>query len=201
MNLSKLKPTEWLIVAGGALVLVFGLLKWFSWESGSSGDVIKGKSNAFDYLLTGVLPWLLVVGAAVVTVLLAGGTLRREGVPWPLAILGATLLSTVLIVIRLIIGHSVDTEGDVDVDVSRGIGLWLSAVGSIIATVGAFLTYQANAFDSRITTTGSGAGGARRDAAGTGLARPEADRPPPTPPTPAAPAPSGVWASGAVPRG
>lgn len=187
MNLSRLKPTEWLVVAGGVLVLVFGLLKWFSWESGTGGDLIRGKSNAFDYLLTGVLPWLLVVGAAVVTLLLASGTLQREGVPWSLAILGATLLAAVLIVIRLIIGHSVDTEGDVDVAVSRGIGVWVSAVGSIIATVGAFLTYQASAFDSRITTTPGPAAG--RDGPGTGLARPEVDRPEPEPPSPAPPTP------------
>lgn len=189
MNLSKLKPTEWLVVAGGVLVLVFGLFKWFSWEAGSGSDITKGKANAFDYLFTGVLPWLLVVGAAVVTLLLASGTLRREGVPWPLVILGATLLGTVLVLIRLIIGHSVDTEGDVDVAVSRGIGLWLSAAGSIVATVGAFLTYQATAFDSRVTTTAP-ARGSGQDSAGTGLVRPDDDPPPPTPPTTPEPPPT-----------
>jgi len=155
MNLSKLKTTDWLVVAGGVLVLIFGLLKWFSWEINNGGVTIKGKTNAFDYLLTGVLPWLLVVGAAVVTVLLASEAIRRDGVPWPLVILGACLLSAILVLIRVVVGHDVDTDGDVDVDVSRGIGLWLSAVGAIVATAGAFLAYQAGAFDSRITTPAS----------------------------------------------
>ena len=31
-KLKALTPSDWLIVAGGAIVLVFGLLRWFSWE-------------------------------------------------------------------------------------------------------------------------------------------------------------------------
>ena len=68
-------------------------------------------SNAFDYLLTGVLPWLLIVGAAAVTVLLATEALRPGNVPWPLVMVGATLLGFVLIVIRLILGHDLETRG------------------------------------------------------------------------------------------
>jgi hypothetical protein len=146
--LNKLKPTEYLVVAGGAIVLIFGLLRWFSWEVDNDGVRGSGKSNAFDYLLTGVVPWLLLVGAGAVTVLLATGALNPGRVPWPLVILAATALGAVLIVIRLIIGDDPDLEG-LDVDVSRGIGIWLSAIGAILGTVGAFLTYQANAFDSR----------------------------------------------------
>jgi len=156
MNLSKLKTTDWLVVAGGVLVLIFGLLKWFSWEIRDDGVIIDtDKSNAFDYLLTGVVPWLLVMGAAVVTVLRATGTFGREGVPWPLIVLAATSLSAVLVLIRLIIGYDPEPLGGADSDVSRGIGLWLSAVGAIVATAGAFLAYQAGAFDSRITTPAS----------------------------------------------
>jgi len=155
MNVSKIKSTEWLVVAGGVLVVIFGLLRWFSWEIDNSGVVIKGKTNAFDYLLTGVVPWLLVGGAALVTVLLASGTIARSRVPWPLVILAATVLGAVLILIRVIISDDPDTTGNVDVDVSRGIGLWLSAVGSIIAAAGAFLTYQANSFDSRTSNPGA----------------------------------------------
>ena len=149
--LNKLKPTEYLIVAGGALMLIFGLLRWFSWDL-KQGDVLiqqNQKSNAFDYLFTGVVPWILVVGAAAVTVLLATGALNPGKVPWPLVILAATALGTVLVIIRLIIGPDVDTESGVSVDSSRGIGIWFSAVGAVLATVGAFLTYQANAFESR----------------------------------------------------
>ncbi len=72
-KLKALKVNDWLVVAGGVLVLVFGLFRWFSWEvdGRGRGRGPRAESNAFDYLLTGVVPWLLVVGAAIVTVLLA----------------------------------------------------------------------------------------------------------------------------------
>ena len=151
---NKLKPTQYLVVAGGALVVIFGLFRWFSWTIDNDGVRGSDKSNAFDYLFTGVIPWILLGGAALVTVLLATGALNPGKVPWPLVILGATALGAILIIIRVIIGDDPDIEG-VDVDVSRGIGLWISALGAILATVGAFLTYQSEAFDSR-TSLGSG---------------------------------------------
>ena len=70
-KLKALSVGDWLVVAGGALVLVFGLFHWFSWEIDNAGVRGEGKSNAFDYFVTGFVPWLLVVGAAVVTLLLA----------------------------------------------------------------------------------------------------------------------------------
>ena len=83
-KLKALKVNDWLVVAGGVLVLVFGLFRWFSWEVDNGGVRIEGKSNAFDYLLTGVVPWLLVVGAGVVTLLLATEALQPGKVPWEL---------------------------------------------------------------------------------------------------------------------
>lgn len=165
--LNKLKPTQYLVVAGGALMLVFGLLKWFSWKFDNGGVKGSGKTNAFDYVLTGVVPWVLVAGAALVTILLATGALNPGKVPWPLVILAATVLGTVLILIRVIISHDPKIEG-VDVDVSRGIGLWVSTLGAILSAVGAFLTYQAESFSSNTNLSSGG--------------RPQPDRElPPTP--------------------
>ena len=91
-KLKALKVNDWLVVAGGVLVLVFGLFRWFSWEVSVENvvEVPEQTSNAFDYLLTGVVPWLLIVGAAIVTVLLATEALRPGNVPWPLVLLAAT---------------------------------------------------------------------------------------------------------------
>ena len=144
-KLRALKVNDWMVVAGGVLVLVFGLFRWFSWEVTVENvvEVPEQTSNAFDYLLTGVVPWLLIIGAAIVTVLLATDALRPGNVPWPLVLLAATLLGFVLIVIRLIasIDPGVSGEG-ADADVSRGIGIWMSALGAFIALVGAFIGFR-----------------------------------------------------------
>ena len=155
--LNTLKPTQYLVVGGGALVLLFGLLKWFSWDVKDDGVVrVSDKSNAFDYLFTGVLPWILVAGVALVTLLLATGALNPGKVPWPLVTLAATVLGAILIIVRLAIGPDVDNAKGTTVDSSRGIGLWTSALGAILAAVGAFLTYQAESFDSRTSLSSGG---------------------------------------------
>jgi hypothetical protein len=143
-KLKALKVNDWLVVAGGVLVLVFGLFRWFSWEVSVEDVVVvpTQKSNAFDYLLTGVLPWLLIVGAAIVTVLLGTDALRPGNVPWALVLLAATAVGFILILIRLIIGHDVDTGEGADLDVSRGIGIWMSALGALVALVGAFIGFR-----------------------------------------------------------
>jgi hypothetical protein len=142
-KLKALKPDEWLIVAGGALVLVFALFRWFTWEVDNAGVRLSGKSNAFDYFVTGFVPWVLVVGAAVITLLLATEALSRGKLPWHLILLAATALGFVLILIRLIVGDDPNVSGtDVDVDVSRGIGIWISALGALIAFVGAFIGFR-----------------------------------------------------------
>ena len=65
MDLSKFRPGDWLLAAGAAAMLIFGLtLKW------AELDGITG-NGPFDYFFTGGLAWLLVVAAGVIVVLLA----------------------------------------------------------------------------------------------------------------------------------
>jgi hypothetical protein len=147
-KLKALKVNDWLVVAGGVLVLVFGLFRWFSWSIDNGGVRGEGKSNAFDYFVTGFVPWLLVVGAAVLTVLLATEALNRGKLPWELILLGATALAFVLIVIRLIVSDDPNISGtDVDVDVSRGIGIWMCTLGALVAVVGAFIGFRNTGLD------------------------------------------------------
>lgn len=157
--MSKLKSNDGLVLAGGIIVLAFGLVRWFSWKVRVDGRVfLSEKSNAFDYFFTGVVPWMLIVGAALLTLLLVTGQLVEGKLPWPLIILAATLLGFILIIIRLITGHDADTQ-DVEgasVDVSRGIGLWISSLGALVATAGAFVGFRNYGLETEYKPVGGG---------------------------------------------
>ena len=142
MDFSKFKTPDWLVIGGGLAVLIGGFLKWFTVDGFSGGP------NAFDYTFTGLIPWVLLVGAAVITFLLAGGMVAKGGTPWTLIVLGATALGALLIIIRFLMGEDAP-EG---LDVSRGAGLWLATIGALVAAVGAFLGFQASGGNVRDLT-------------------------------------------------
>ena len=137
MDFSKFKTPDWLIIGGGAAVFIGGLaLDWISVDAGPFGSVSGG--NAFDFTLTGALPWLLVVASAVVTVLVLMDVLSKDQAPWTMIVLAATGLSAVLLLIRIIFNPGVG-EG-----VDRGMGMYLTFIGVVVATAGAFLNFQAS---------------------------------------------------------
>ncbi|CAN5515650.1 hypothetical protein BH24ACT5_BH24ACT5_06380 [soil metagenome] len=132
MDLSTFKVSDWLIICGGAVFLFFAFVDWFRFDD-------LGGPNGFDFSLTGLVPWLLMVGAGVVTFAIAGGFLRPAGMPWPLVVLLATGLATLLVLLRTLIGF--DVEG---VDYDRAAGLWVCLLCTFVSTAGAVLAFQAD---------------------------------------------------------
>jgi hypothetical protein len=131
MDFSKFKTSDWLIVGGGIGMLIFGtILDWLSYEG-------YGGANAFDFFFTGTVPWLLLVGAAVVTVLLVLDVIKAGSAPWPLMLLAGTALAVLLLLMRVLFNPGVP-DG-----ISRGIGMWLSLISGIAATAGAVMGFQA----------------------------------------------------------
>ncbi len=143
MDFSKFKTPDWLVIGGGLVFLIGGFLDWFKLKGTDIG------ANAFDYTLTGLIPWILIVGAGVLTFLLVGGMIKAGTAPWTLIILGATALGTLLVIIRVLIGADDVPDG---LDVDRAIGLWLCALAGIAATAGAFLSFQASGGNVRDLT-------------------------------------------------
>jgi hypothetical protein len=138
VDFSKFKTPDWLLVGGGLLFLIGGFLDWISVEF--SGVSATG-SNAFDFFFTGIVPWILIVGAGVVTVLVATGTLKAGTTPWPLVLLAATALGTLLVLLRFLfpgMGEDIPDE----IDVGRAAGLWLSTIAGIVATAGAVMKFK-----------------------------------------------------------
>lgn len=131
MDISKFKTHDWLIIGGGIGMLIFGL--FFDWLK--AGPFSTG--NAFDFFFTGTIPWLLLVAAAVVTVLLSMEKMDAKSLPWPLVIALATILAAVLLLIRFVFNPGA-TDG-----IGRGIGLILSFISGLVAAAGGVMGFMA----------------------------------------------------------
>jgi len=189
VDVSKFRTGDWLMVVGGAVMLVFGLvLDWASF-GGTSGN------NAFDYFFTGGIAWLLVVAAGVVAFLLAGGVMKPGTTPWPLILLLATGIATLLMLLRLILGGGEVSGGGIEADLDRAAGMYIAFVAAAVALVGAFLNFKASGGDVRsLTDADTYRTSFNRPGGGT----PGAPPPPPPgaagtpPPPPSAPPPPSV---------
>jgi hypothetical protein len=130
MDFSKFKTPDWLIIGGGPPCSSVGSSSSGSRRQGL-GSVSAG--NAFDFTLTGALPWLLVVASAVVTVLVIMEVLSKDQAPWTMIVLAATALAAVLLLIRILFNPGVGDGGD------RGMGMYLTFIGAAVAAAGAFI--------------------------------------------------------------
>lgn len=150
MDLSKMKVTDWLIVIGVLVAALSAFLNWFDPQGNPAVSASSGlRPNAFSFMLTGTLPWVLLVAAAVLTVALAAGKVSQRMAPWPFVLLLLTGLATLLILVRLVIGADASEvgrlDGVADFALPRATPLYLSALGGAVATGGAFLNLQADA--------------------------------------------------------
>jgi hypothetical protein len=138
MDFTKFRTADWLVIVGGAVVFVTGFLDWFD-----AGPV---SPNAFDFTLTGLIPWLLLTAAAVLAFLVAGAVLGSGATPWPVILLALTAAGALLVLIRLVVGADlsdvVDLAGEPDRSLDRAGALWLSAIGSCVAAAGASMMFQ-----------------------------------------------------------
>lgn len=168
MDLSKFKTSDWLMIGGGAAVLIFTFLKWWKFDVGGFGTV---GTNGFDHFFTGIVPWILIVATAVLVFLGAAGIFKLPpNLPAPLIFLAATALGAFLILMNLL--TSPGTDG-----LDRGIGLFVSLLGAIVATVGAVLNFQATGGDLKDLTD-------MNKVKGSFGSRGDATPPPPPPPPP-----------------
>ena len=137
MDTKRFKLPDWLIVGGGAVVFLFGFFDWF--DTGSIS------SSAFKFTLTGVFPWLLVVGTALLTFQIRTGILTVQKWPWPTIFVFATTIAVILLLVRVIIGAEAGDflSGAGGANVGRKFTLWLSFFGALAAAAGSFLSFIA----------------------------------------------------------
>lgn len=143
MDFSKFKTNDWLIVGGGVAFLIFGL--FVDWAKLSFEGFSVSDGNAFDWF-RGWLSLILVVGAAVITVMRVTGKMGDK-LQWPMILVLATGLAAVLMLTIMLLGP--DKEG---VDFGRGLGLWVSFIGSGVALAGAVMSFTAGGGDLKDLT-------------------------------------------------
>lgn len=145
MDFSKFKTPDWLIIGGGAAVLIGGLfLDWITVNMGPFGSASAG--NAFDFFFTGTIPWLIVIASAVITVLVVMEVLAKDQAPWTMIVLAATALAVVLLLIRVVFNPGIGDGG------GRGMGMYLTFIGAAAALAGSFMNFQASGGDIKDLT-------------------------------------------------
>lgn len=180
MDLSKFKTSDWLKVGGGLLFFIAFFMGWWGFDAG----IVTYSASGSDYFLTGTVPFILLVAVAVITVLKVLGTVKLPtSIPWPLAMLLAAAVSTLLVVWRFIFDGS---EGDLD----RQAGLFLALIAAVVVLVGSLTAFKESGGDVNDLKDFNKIKGAFAPGAGMGSTPP----PPPAggatpPPPPAAPTP------------
>ena len=143
MDFSKFKTSDWLKIGGAVVFLIFGFMSWITTSIDGTDVPGADTGNVFDFFWTGTLPWILVLGTAVITFLLINGTMKAGGLPWPLIMLLATGLAALLLLIRVIFNplENKDLAESLGFEIGRGIGMIGSAVGGCLAFAGALMGF------------------------------------------------------------
>jgi len=126
-----------MIVGGGVAFFIFGFFKWLTMDGYGDGP------NVFDFFWTGTLPWILIIGSAVLTFLLVSGTLKNNSLPWQLIILAACGLGALLLLIRLLF-NPIDGPDAITDQFDRGIGMIVSTIAGVVAAAGAAMWFTSS---------------------------------------------------------
>jgi hypothetical protein len=141
VDLSKLKPSDWLVGAGAIVFLIAMFLPWYQVEGFSEAN-----NNGWDYFFFGIIPLLLIIAVFLLLVLpkLANGVTVPDQIG-PVTRLQAALIAAAvaaaIVLLRLIVEDDGGIPGGEDF-IERGIGLFLAFLAALAVVGGAFLKYS-----------------------------------------------------------
>lgn len=140
MEADGFEVSDWLKSIGGVLFFVAGLLTWWELEL---ADGLSFPTNAFDYDVTGIVPYMIFVGIAILTILIKTESLALPRfLVNPVLTLVVAAVGTALVVYRFFAdGYDNDELRDQGNTVNRGIGLYLALAGAVIVLAGCVLGY------------------------------------------------------------
>lgn len=200
MDVDRLSPGEKIAAVSAVLLLVFMFFDWFGVEvsgvNGFSGSFPGEGGNAWDTLEVISLVLLATIVAALgLAVMRLSDADFEPPVPMTVIVTVLAVLSTLLVLYRVINPPDVGEVVGVSLDVTRKIGLFLGLLASAGIAFGAYRAMQEEGASfgdaaDRLGGGGPGAGpgagaGPGPGAGGTG----EAPPPPPPPPSSTPPPP------------
>jgi len=136
MDLNKLSTADKVI---GASAIVFLIAFFLPWE-GISNEFGSASNKGYDYFLTGIIPFLVVLVMVVQIVLDKLTTTQLPEIPlkWGQVHLIGGLIVAVLVVLRLLVPAD-EGSGAFSVDLDRMYGLFIATIAAIGVGVGGYL--------------------------------------------------------------
>jgi hypothetical protein len=136
---NEFESADWFKAIGGILFLIGALMPWWEFELDSGFGTSK---NGLDYVVTGIVPFVIFTGIALLTIIIKTDSLPLPG--WlvdPLLQLGLAVVGAVLVGVRFFWS---DKDG---LDSSRGLGLYLAAAAVVLALIGCVMGLRERAED------------------------------------------------------
>ncbi len=127
---NEFESADWLKAIGGILFLIGALMPWWEFEF---REGFGWSNNAFDYVITGMVPFVIFTGIALLTIIIKTDSLPLPA--WlvhPILQLALAIVGAVLVAVRFFWSE----QSDDTLDVSRGLGLWLAAAAVVLTLVG-----------------------------------------------------------------
>jgi hypothetical protein len=140
VDLNKLSTADRVIGAAG---IVFFISLFFPWWGIDLGEFGTPSNSGWDYFLTGILPFLLIVVMIGQIVITRFTTTELPALPisWAQVHLIAGGVVAALLLLRTIIPAD-EGGGGFEVDLDRQWGLYISLLAAIGVAVGGFLKFQ-----------------------------------------------------------
>jgi hypothetical protein len=127
VDVSELKPGDY-VIGGGALVFLISMfLPWFG-----LGDYTE---NGLDFFVTGFLPLLLIVAVVVLVAVqaLTDADVPQLPIPWSLVYLIAAGIAALLVLLRIMVGADDPFGFGGSLDRKFGIFITFLAAGAVAA--------------------------------------------------------------------
>ena len=120
-------------------------MPWWEFEFADGGGIgggLGGSKNAFDYWMTGIVPFIIFTGIALLTIII-----RTDSLPLPAWLVHPVLQLSLAVVGAVLVGVRFFWSDMDDLDISRGLGLYLSAAAVVLALIGCVLGLGEHAED------------------------------------------------------